>query len=71
MSDSRRLRVSVAPDGTINVETLGLNGPECMDQISVMEQLLDAVTVQSNFTDDYYRDHAVSERVQNDELQQG
>ena len=58
----RALKVSVAPDGTVTAEalstvdgeTIGFTGSACLSQISVLEDLLEATTVRSAFTDEYF-----------------
>ena len=42
-------------DGTVRAETKGVVGPSCLDQIAVLEDLLEATTVTSEFTPDYHR----------------
>lgn len=51
----KQLIVQVHKDGTVNAETIGMFGDECLDYISVLEDLLEAETVQSSFTEDYKR----------------
>lgn len=51
----RQLVVQVRPDGTVHAETFGMYGDECLDSIALLEDLLDAETVASTFTDDYHR----------------
>ena len=70
-SESRQIRVSVAADGTISAETLGFTGPSCLDQVAVLEDLLDAVTTSSEFTEDYGRVSAPIEEETPNELRQG
>ena len=50
----RALKVSVAPDGTITAETIGFTGSTCLSQIGALEDLLQATTVRSAFTDEYF-----------------
>ncbi|MFC2359397.1 MAG: DUF2997 domain-containing protein [Actinomyces dentalis] len=50
----RALKVSVAPDGTVTAETIGFTGSACLSQIGVLEDLLEATTVRSAFTDEYF-----------------
>lgn len=45
--------VTVAPDGSITAETKGIKGTGCLDYIQVLEDLLDAKTTSSVFTDEY------------------
>jgi hypothetical protein len=49
----RRIAVTINPDGTIKAETLGIKGKTCLDYVPVLEELLDAETLQSAFTADY------------------
>jgi hypothetical protein len=56
----RRIVVTVAADGTVSAETLGITGPKCLDYVAVLEDLLAARTVHSAYTADY---HAVSDQV--------
>ncbi|WEO77193.1 DUF2997 domain-containing protein [Cryobacterium sp. SO2] len=49
----KQLIVQVRPDGTVHAETLGMHGKECLDYIAVLENMLDAETTESSFTDAY------------------
>ncbi|GED98022.1 DUF2997 domain-containing protein [Gordonia crocea] len=50
----RRLRIQIAPDGTVTAKTLGFFGADCLDAIPVLEQILEATAVSSEFTDEYH-----------------
>ncbi len=52
---SPRVILTVQPDGTVQAKTEGVTGPECLDYIEVLEDLLAANTVTSEFTADYHR----------------
>ncbi len=49
----RRIAVTINPDGTIRAETLGITGKTCLDYVPLLEELLEAETVESAFTADY------------------
>lgn len=49
----KQLIVSLRPDGTIDAETMGMYGDECLSYVSVLEDLLDATATRSAFTADY------------------
>lgn len=53
MADEAHIVVTVANDGTVEAETVGLTGPDCLDYIAVLEDLLDARTVHSAYTAEY------------------
>ncbi|MEJ1086897.1 DUF2997 domain-containing protein [Microbacterium sp. Mu-80] len=49
----KQLIVNLRPDGSVAAETLGMTGDECLTYIAALEDLLDATTTSSSFTDDY------------------
>ncbi|MBG6238542.1 hypothetical protein IWX78_001514 [Mycetocola sp. CAN_C7] len=51
----KQLIVQVRPDGTVHAETIGMHGEECLDYIAVLENMLDAETTASSFTDAYHQ----------------
>lgn len=69
MSEEQIL-VRVSRDGEVHAETLGMVGAKCLDSIALLEELLEAQTVSSAFTNDYSQS-AVSTRTEvNDDLSQ-
>lgn len=50
---TKRIQIDIDSDGNIKAETFGIYGQKCMDYVSVLEDLLDAEAVQSNFNEDY------------------
>lgn len=62
----RRIVVRIAPDGAIHAETLGIKGEACLDYIEVLEDLLDAEAVQSEFTAEYTESTFVDQEVNRD-----
>ncbi|HEY8533594.1 MAG TPA: DUF2997 domain-containing protein [Micromonospora sp.] len=52
-SRPRRIVVTVTPQGTVTAETVGFTDDTCLDYIAVLEELLDAQTVQSAYTAEY------------------
>jgi len=49
------LIVRVRADGTIDAETVGMYGAECLEYFDALEDLLGATTAQSQYTADYDR----------------
>lgn len=49
----KRIVVTVAEDGTVSAETLGITGSKCLDYVAVLEDLLAAQTVHSEYTRDF------------------
>lgn len=52
---TKRLIITVGRDGSVRAETRGVFGSACLDDVGLLEDLLDATTVDSAFTDDYHR----------------
>lgn len=51
----KQLEIRIYPDGKIESKTLGILGKKCTDYIAVLEDMTDARTTESSYTDDYYR----------------
>ena len=51
----QQLIVTVRPDGAVSAETRNIFGAECLDYITVLEDLLEAESVSSSYTEDYHR----------------
>jgi hypothetical protein len=50
----KRLSIKISPDGSIQAETHGVKGKECLYYIQVLEEILEAETVDSAYTLEYY-----------------
>lgn len=57
----QQIVVSIAPDGTIAAETFGMAGSECLDYVDVLEDLLDATAVHSEFTSAFHEKATVDQ----------
>ncbi|MGC7095135.1 DUF2997 domain-containing protein [Amycolatopsis lurida] len=62
--------MTVGRDGSISAETHGVTGSKCLDYIPLLEDLLDAETVSSEFTEDYRRTTAVQDNQANQQQSQ-
>jgi len=49
----QRVKIEIGIDGKIKAETLGIKGKKCLDFIQILEQMLDAETVDSEYTEEY------------------
>jgi hypothetical protein len=59
---ARQLRIRIYPDGRIEAETQGVKGKKCTDYIRVLEELLDAETMESAYTAEYSQQEEVGVR---------
>lgn len=51
---SKQLKIQIFQDGQIQAEVLGIKGKKCTDYISILEELLEAETIDSDYTSEYY-----------------
>jgi len=54
MTKNKQIKVRIFSDGQVQAEVMGIAGKKCTDYISVLEELLDADTVDSEYTSEYY-----------------
>lgn len=59
---SKRIQLRVYPDGRIEAVVQGVKGKKCTDYIAVLEELLQAETVESAYTAEYYEKEEVQVR---------
>jgi Protein of unknown function (DUF2997) len=50
----KTIRVRIRKDGSIEAETHGLKGAACLPWINALEELTDARTVDSRYTEEFY-----------------
>ncbi len=63
---TKQIKIRVYPDGRIESETVGIKGKSCLSYIKEVEQLTDAKTVYSEFTEEYHQ-----QEVHNDTYNEG
>jgi len=61
----KRIRVQIFRDGTIKADVMGIKGKSCTDYIEVLEQLLDAEVIDSEYTAEYYETEQLDIQQQN------
>lgn len=49
-----KLEIKIRPDGTIEMETLGIKGEKCLDYAKILEQLADVKVETTEKTKEYY-----------------
>ncbi|WP_043930621.1 DUF2997 domain-containing protein [Bacillus sp. EB01] len=55
----KQLKVQIFSDGQIQAEVLGIKGKKCTDYIKILEELLEAEVVDSEYTSEYYEKEQV------------
>lgn len=70
---SKVVQIRILKDGTVEAVTNGMKGAECTSYIPILEDLLQAETETSNYTDEYYEEQSLhvneytTEKVQSEQ----
>lgn len=62
----KKIQIKISEDGKIYADTIGFKGKECLPILSLLEELLEAETIDSNFKEEYY--DTMIETKQNNKL---
>ena len=54
-----KIKIRLMPDGSIQMETEGINGKKCMDYAKVLEKLADAKIHSVEKTEEYYQNEVI------------
>lgn len=70
MSEPVRITVTVAADGQVIAQTHETVGEQCLPYIQVLEDLLEATTIDSNYTTDWWKTAGAQVNTHRDEVTQ-
>lgn len=62
--------IEIGADGKIKADTLGIKGKDCLPYISMLEKLLDAKTVDSEYTNEYFESEIKDSLTQKQRLRE-
>lgn len=68
--NDKKIQIKITEDGEVRAETIGIKGKDCLEYIKLLEELLDAETVDSNYTEEYFQMEIQSVR-QNKQFNKG
>lgn len=69
---AKQVRIQVFPDGRIQADIHGIKGKKCANYIRVLEEILDARTIDSDYTPEYCEVEQIQETgVQQQKLGDG
>lgn len=57
----KQIKIRVYPDGKIESQTVNIKGKSCLKYIKEIENLANAKTVKSEFTNEYYQKEIAEE----------
>jgi hypothetical protein len=62
--EEKKIIIKITEDGKIFAETLGMKGKQCLEYIQILEELLDAETIDSEYTHEYFETNVVMNQTQ-------
>ncbi|AWI04592.1 DUF2997 domain-containing protein [Clostridium drakei] len=69
---TKRIKVQIFEDGTVQAEVAGVKGKKCTNYIKILEDILAAETVDSDYTKEYYEtEKVILDEVDHQELKVG
>jgi hypothetical protein len=63
----RQIQLRIFPDGKVEAEVLGFRGKKCADYIAILEALLDAEAVDSDYRPEYWLNETESASLHQEE----
>lgn len=60
----KQIQIRIYPDGKIESQTVNIKGKTCLKCIKLLESLLDAKVVDSEFTSEYYETSNILEEIE-------
>lgn len=55
----KKINIRIYPDGRVQADVEGIKGKSCTDYIKILEEILNAETVDSEYTSEYYESENV------------
>lgn len=65
---TKQLRIEITEDGQVFIKTIGMNDDHCLEYVPLLEEILDAETIKSEFTEEYLRaQHRLTDKLEIEE----
>ncbi len=55
----KKIQLRIYPDGTVRANVEGIKGKKCTDYIKIIEDILDAEVIDSEYTPEYYESEKI------------
>jgi len=64
----KKIKIRIYPDGRIQADIAGIKGKTCTNYIKILEEILNAETIDSNYTPEYYEPEMLLLEQQENEI---
>lgn len=65
---SKKMKITLSPNGEIQMETIGVKGKKCLDYIEVLKKLVNVKVDDTKLTHEYYETENVVIDTENAEI---
>lgn len=65
---AKRISIKIFPDGKVQAEVEGIKGKTCTDYIKIIEEILEAEIIDSDYTPDYFKSENLNLESENNEI---
>lgn len=55
----KKIQLRIYPDGTVQANVEGIKGKKCTDYIKIIEDILEAEVIDSEYTPEYYESEKI------------
>lgn len=55
----KKIQLRIYPDGTVQADVEGIKGKKCTDYIKIIEDILEAEVIDSEYTPEYYESEKI------------
>ena len=62
---SKKIQITIGADGRLSAETIGMKGNECTQYLAILEELLEAEILDSDYTADFFETFSVADSIIN------
>lgn len=62
---TKKMKIKLLPDGTIEMETLGVKGKKCLEYAKLMAEIANAKITEQELTEEYYQEEIYNDNSQN------
>lgn len=65
---SKKMKITLLPNGEIKMETIGVKGKKCLDYVEVLKKLVNVNVVDTQLTQEYYETENALSETENAEI---
>ena len=68
---TKKIQIRILPDGMIEAETFGFKGKACLETFAILEKLMNAQVVDSDYKPEFYEEENLLQSQQSQQERNG